>query len=218
MDYRWEKRDRRFSAITPIIEQMFAGAAEICTGLWAAYPQYRPFHDNENAGVSILLAGAARKELFPVSEFPVEKKTWSVIAKKRDGKRLSKKDNEDLITGRADLWISDGAKSFSFEFKKSSERENRPLGQRGTISDLERMLYWAADEVDRLDDVEYNHALGGIIAPVFDRSKDEIYRNFSHKSHLALSIGSEADYKVYFYFTGKRKLPPDKSPSSVPPN
>jgi hypothetical protein len=103
MDYRWEKRDRRFSAITPIIEQMFAGAAEICTGLWAAYPQYRPFHDNENAGVSILLAGAARKELFPVSEFPVEKKTWSVIAKKRDGKRLSKTDRSDK-EGRSATW------------------------------------------------------------------------------------------------------------------
>jgi hypothetical protein len=204
MDVRWEKRDKRFSATMPIVEQMFGGVAEICSHLWKAYEGYQPFHDNENAAVSLLVAGAARKGLFPISEYPVDKKSWDVIQKKKAGKPLSQKDAKALVLGRADLWLTNGSRSFSFEFKKSSERATRPMGARGTRNDLEKMLQWAADDVDRLDVDEYHHALAGIIAPVFDPAKDSIYRDFASRSHLALSIGSAASYRAYFYFSGKR--------------
>ncbi len=203
MEYEWHKQDGRFSVCSPVVELMVSGAAEICAQLWSSY-QYSPFHDNENAGVSILLGGASKKGLLAVSEYPVDKKAWAIIQKKRDGRKLNKKDIQDLIVGRADLWITDQNICFSFEFKKTSERDGTPHGPKRTINDLTALLKLAAEEVDRLDGNEYNHALGGIIAPVFDQAKEPLYCEFAKKSHLALSIGSGSPCAVYLYFTGKR--------------
>ena len=72
------------------------------------------------------------------------------------------------------------------------------------MNDLAGLLSLAAEEIDRLDGNEYNHALGGIIAPVFDQAKEPLYCEFAKKSHLALSIGSGSPCAVYLYFTGKR--------------
>ena len=83
MEYEWHKQDGRFSVCSPVVELMVSGAAEICAQLWSSY-QYRPFHDNENAGVSILLGGASKKGLLAVSEYPVDKKAWAVIQKKNE--------------------------------------------------------------------------------------------------------------------------------------
>jgi hypothetical protein len=183
---------------------MISGATAIASQLYEKYPDYRPFHDNENAGVSVLLAGAARKGYLPVSEYPVGKKAWEVIWKKRRGKTLTAKDQENLVDGRADLWFAWNDRSYSFEFKKTSERDWRLLGERGTESDLRKMLNWSIEEIDRVDECEYNHSIAGLIAPIHDFKTERIYREFSKRVPLCAVIGSKNTYKVYLYFTKKK--------------
>ncbi|WP_226637093.1 hypothetical protein [Novosphingobium profundi] len=203
MAWSWVKKDERYKYLAPAIEKMIAGADEISEGMAAWYEQYSPFFDNETAGVSVLLAGASRKGMIPLAEYPLSKRAWEVLEKERLGKVLSKTDRENLIQGRADLWFHDGERSFSFEFKKTSERDNWGFGEKRTINDLVRMMNWAVEEVSRLDSYEYNHAMGGLISPVFDLERVDLYEEFAGYVPLSLKIESSGGPVTYFYFANK---------------
>ncbi|WP_127709020.1 hypothetical protein [Novosphingobium umbonatum] len=203
MQREWVKLNKNFSVVQPAIEKMVLGTLEICSELAEVAPTFRPFHDNENAGVSTLLAGAARAKFSAVSEYPIDKRAWEVIQKKRDGKRLTKHDEKNLVQGRADLWLHDGLRAFSFEFKKTSERDWRNLGKTATKNDLVRMMNLAIGDIERVLPDEYHHSIGCLIAPVFDHKKDDLYRSFAEKCALCVLIGNPKFYNVYLYFSNK---------------
>ena len=182
-----------------------AGATEICTGLRKQTPWYLPFHDNEAAGVSVLVGGAARKGMFPVAEYPVEKKTWEAVQSKF-GRRASTLKSKHLTTGRADLCVLAEGRYFSFEFKKTSERDTRRLGPRGLRSNLEYFHRFCGEEIDRVHDDEYHHIMAGIIAPVFPDTYESVLKGFCDEVSLATSIGSSSTYKVYFLFSSLAKF------------
>ena len=176
------------------------GTAKISSELFDHVPEYRPFHDNETAAVSLLTGGAARMGLAPVAEYPVDKKTWRAVRKKFHYK-LSDLDQKHIMKGRADLSISNGDRFFSFEFKRSSERSWRKLGKRGLRSNLKSLHSYAIEEICRVDDDEYHHALAGLIVPVFDSSDEDVFKEFAEETSLCMSLGSKDAYKVYFYFS-----------------
>jgi len=198
--WRWEKRDGRFTRVAPVIEKMMAGATQIYSALYKQTPDYLPFHDNEAAGVSLLASGAARQGCYPVAEYPVAKKTWEAVQNKYR-ERPSTLKAKHLMRGRADLCVLHDSRYFSFEFKKTSERSNRQLGKRGLQSNLEYFHEYSVEEIDRVDDGEYDHIMAGIIAPVFEKTDETVLREFCHKVNLATSIGSSKDGKVYFFFS-----------------
>ena len=200
MNWRWEKRDHRFTRVAPVIEKMIRGASHICTELFEQSPEYMPFHDNEAAGVSLLAGGAARQGCSPVAEYPVSKKTWEAVQQKY-GTRPSSLKAKHLMRGRADLSVLHEKRYFSFEFKKTYERANRRLGERGLRSNLEYFHEYCVEEIDRIDDNEYHHIMAGIIAPVFEHTKENILRDFCSEVNLAASIGGRNSYKVYFFFS-----------------
>jgi hypothetical protein len=200
VNWRWEKRDRRFTRVMPVIEKMLRGATEICTALYEQTPHYLPFHDNEAAGVSLLASGAARSGCYPVAEYPVAKKTWEAVQNKY-GIRPSTLKSKHLMRGRADLCVLDKGRYFSFEFKKTSERYTRQLGEKGLRSNLEYFHEYCVEEIDRVDDDEYHHIMAGVIAPVFPKTNEAVLKSFCREVNLAASIGSKKDFKVYFYFS-----------------
>jgi len=209
--WEWIKQDERYRVSRPAIEKMMQGAAEICAELAKIVPEYKPFHDNENAGVSILLAGSARKGLYPVSEYPIEKLSWDSIKKKNTGKTLTTRDLRNTISGRADLWLHDGEKAFSFEFKKSSERENRHLGPKGTESDICYRLDLAVDEIGRIDNSEYHRAIGGLICPIYEGTQNDsksILEEMCTRPPFSGKISGE-NYQVYFLFSEKKISMPE---------
>jgi hypothetical protein len=204
MHHEWIKKNAQFSVLYPAVDKMIAGTCKICAGILVNSPTFRPFHENENGGVSLLLAGAATAGLFPMSEYPVTKKAWAVIEKQRLGQRITKADNSAVIKGRADLWLYDGMLAFSFEFKKTSERNCTDFGQKRIENDLCRSLNLAVDEISRVDIMEYHKAMGGLIAPIFDFEKEQLYMDFAKKVPLCVTIGDNRSYKVYIYFSKKR--------------
>jgi hypothetical protein len=200
MKWRWEKTDKRFTRVSPVIEKMMSGASEICSGLFQQTPDYFPFHDNEAAGVSLLASGAARKGCYPVAEYPVSKKTWEAVRKKYREPTSTLK-SKHLTQGRADLCILHEERYFSFEFKKTSERANRRLGEKGLRSNLSYFHEFCVEEIDRVDETDYHHIMAGIIAPVFPHTKENILKEFCKEVNLATSIGSSRSFKVYFFFS-----------------
>jgi hypothetical protein len=194
--------DRRFTFAKGVFDRMFEQTAAISNELWDYSPGYRPFHDNENAGVSLFLAGAARAGYAPVAEYPTPKKSWEAIRRRREGLRVRKVDLKANVPGRADLWFKDGQTAFSLEVKKTGERENTLYGQRRLRNSLTNNMNLAEEEAARLDEGEYHHAYACLIAPVFRPDFIFDFANFKD-CHLTYRIGSREKYEVFFYF---RKL------------
>ncbi len=200
MKWQWKKQDARYTRVQPVIEKMLSGATEIATALYEQTPEYLPFHDNEAAGVSLLCGGAAKKGCFPVAEYPVTKKTWDAVQNKF-GQKPSALKSKNLMQGRADLSILHDGRYFSFEFKKTSERHNRVLGEKGLRSNLEYFHDYCGEEIDRVHDDEYHHIMAGIIAPVFKDTKVKVLEQFSDEVSMSALLGSKRSYQVYFFFS-----------------
>lgn len=204
MNWKWVKRNETYTRIMPIIHKVMSGTSKVAGELYDHVPEYRPFHDNEAAAVSLLVAGAARSGLAPVAEYPVDKKTWKAVRKKFH-EPLSKLEKKHVMRGRADLTVSDGERFYSFEFKRSSERPWRKLGARGLRSNLDWIHSYAIEEIGRVDDQEYQHVMAGLIVPVFDNRDEALFLEFAEECNLAVSLGSRDKYKVYLYFSSLSK-------------
>ena len=140
---------------------------------------FLPFHDNENSGVGVLLAGAAKAGFLPFSEYAIEKQ-----------KGTEKKN------GRADLWFIAGEKAHSFEFKRSWNK--------ATPLKLADMMRKADQDIKQIPLSEYDFAFSGMIAPLFPEwTKEESLRSFVGKVDCCYLIGDQRNYLAYLYFNRK---------------
>ena len=172
----WRRRELKW-----IFDNWMANTALLCAQMdmrtheWYDEP-FRPFHDTENSGVSILLAGAAKAGYLPISEYAIEKV----------------RDNE-VFQGRADLWFIVNNLALSFEFKRAWNRS--------TSVNLESVMASADKAIRQIQEEEYNHAFSATIAPYFeDRTDIKVLEDYSKIADCCYTIGHSDKYKTYFYF------------------
>lgn len=175
---------RKSGRVFRYLDRLIIGTRDLCDDLYAYSDEIRPFHDNENAAVGALVAGAARAGFLPLTEYRLRKRSW------HDGRTWS--------DGRADLWFAADGDAFSFEFKKT-----RFLKRKNVETELWERMYWADRDIARVPKKEFNYAFSGVIAPLEDLSERSHYRAFGRNVDYACVIGSPATFECYFYFNWK---------------
>jgi hypothetical protein len=162
--------------------------ALLCDQIWQRtcdwYDEpFRPFHDTENAGVSVLLAGAARAGFLPFSEYWIEK---------------TDADGESTY-GRADLWFIAEAKAFSFEFKRAYDKSD--------AGKLSREMERADRDIFRVPKTEHDWGFAGLIAPLYDEwTSESTLLDFAEEVDCCFKVGADQKYSCYFYFNRRGRL------------
>ncbi|WP_234181014.1 hypothetical protein [Sphingopyxis sp. NFH-91] len=140
-----------------------------------------PFLFHEVASVGFLASAAAMAGFVPLAEY-------AVIKRGRNDKRTR-------VDGRADLWISSGSRSYSFECKRayfSATRKN-----------LGNMLEHAKKDIACIQGDESHYAAGCVLARVRDAKRIDLYEQFAQSDEvdLAYHIGPEGEEGAYIYFS-----------------
>ena len=138
---------------------------------------YYPFHDNELAGVSLLIAGAARAGFAPIAEYKLRKR--------------GKKDKRTRTDGRADLWFLCKDRGYSFEFKRGWEDTN--------LLELRCRMASAYADIERVPIDEADHRYAGVIAPVYATSLTH-YEGFAKESDIVWELRWPDESRVFIYF------------------
>ena len=135
----------------------------------------QPFHENEMAGVSLILSGAVRANLPAIMEWPVDK----------SGKPH----------GRSDLWVHVEETDCWFEFKRAAWNPN--ASKWGLSYSLDAAIYSAKEMTFLSGEMGF----AGVIAATDNLvdTRREIYMNFCKEVDFAYRIGPDDNRGVYIY-------------------
>lgn len=143
-----------------------------------------PFTFNEISAVSFLSAAAARVGYLTLNEY-------SCVKKDKEDRRFKK-------AGRADLWLTTGPHSYSFEFKRAYYA--------ATPKNLAKTLGTACDDINVVDKSESHSAAAVVLAYVRDEKRKENYHNFANRENVDFSyrIGPSRVGGCFLFFSIKK--------------
>lgn len=135
-----------------------------------------PLHDNEQAAVSLLLAGAVKAGYLALAECEVDK---------------------DERKGRGDLWIICDNTKYWFEFKRAAFNPN------ALNWGLKHALYVATNDINKLAIDNGELGVAGVIAAtdLMKAGRKKTYSDFCDHVDYAFHIGPSGARGAYLYFS-----------------
>ena len=160
------------------LNRWMGGVSAVCSTISDYAEEFQPLHDNENCGVSVLLAGAVHSGFVGVCEHNIE--------------RIRDPDTLSIKGQRADLWLLDGGRGVSFEFKQYCSRKahNRNLGGQ---------MHHAKVAAQSLP-VEQDRVFAGVLAPIFPEDPEHEFEEFSQYVDYSIRLRSGVDWTSFLYF------------------